>query len=277
MKPAFVLNFWRRVFFLVFFKPLDSLCYKSKPACESVTTPSLTSRSKQAMAVTGPPSPQTPTPTPTITPQETAPIGNPIFARIRIANSSDVPHLHKLMYQHAASQRLTHIFSATESSLSATLFNSPPFQSFTVLLLEVSPTPFPDGPVGCHPPITRIVNLDLPIVDPESKEFGSGGEAVVVGFVLFFPNYGVFLGKPGFYIESLYTRECYRKKGFGKMLLSAVAAQAVKMGYGKLDWCVLGWNANAFGFYKKMGAQVFEELKMCRLTSDALQAYESFS
>ena len=100
---------------------------------------------------------------------------------------------------------------------------------------------------------------------------------MVVGFVLFFPNYGVFLGKPGFYIESLYTRECYRKKGFGKMLLSAVAAQAVKMGYGKLDWCVLGWNANAFGFYKKMGAQVFEELKMCRLTSDALQAYESFS
>ena len=68
---------------------------------------------------------------------------------------------------------------------------------------------------------------------------------MVGGFVLFFPNYSTFLGKPGFYVEDLFVRECYRRKGFGKMLLSAVAAQAAKMGRGRVDWVVLDWNVNA--------------------------------
>ncbi|RVW84291.1 hypothetical protein VitviT2T_019464 [Vitis vinifera] len=225
------------------------------------------------MAAAAPPPPPTPTPTPPTTLPETGPVGNPIFARIRIANPSDVRPLHKLMYQLAVFERLPHLFSATESSLSSNLFNTPPFQSFTVFLLEVSPTPFPDAPVGAHPPITHVINLDLPIADPESQEFGSGGDAVVAGFVLFFPNYSTFLGKPGFYIEDLYVRDCYRRKGFGKMLLSAVAAQAVKMGYGRVEWCVLDWNVNAIKFYEEMGAQVLQEWRICRLTGDALQAY----
>ncbi|RVW74157.1 putative acetyltransferase NATA1-like [Vitis vinifera] len=185
------------------------------------------------MAAAAPPPPPTPTPIPPTTLPETGPVGNPIFARIRIANPSDVRHLHKL----------------------------------------ILPTPFPDAPVGAHPPITHVVNLDLPIADPESQEFGSGGDAVVAGFVLFFPNYSTFLGKPGFYIEDLYVRDCYRRKGFGKMLLSAVATQAVKMGYGRVEWCVLDWNVNAIKFYEEMGAQVLQEWRICRLTGDALQAY----
>lgn len=221
-------------------------------------------------ATAAPPSPAFPT----TTPPETA-----VFTRIRIGNSSDTPHIHKLLYQLAAYQRVTHLFSATESSIAATLFNYPPFQSFTVFLLEVSPTPFPDEPVGIG---RMIINLDIPIIDPEWHEFrsaggGGGGEAVVVGLTLFFPNYGMFLGKPGFHIEGLYVRESYRKKGFGKMLLSAVAAQAVKMGYAKVDWHVLDWNMNAIGFYEKMGAEILHQLKICRLSPTALQAYANMS
>lgn len=204
---------------------------------------------------------------------------NPIFSRIRIANSSDVPHLQKLMYQMAVYHGFTHLFSVTESSLSATLFNnSPPFQCFTVFLLEVSPTPFPDDTV----PVSRmIVNVDdhlLPIVDPEWHDFRSstgGREAaavVVVGFALFCPRYGMLLEKPGFHIEGLYVRKGYRKIGFGKMLLSAVAAQALKMGYEEVDWVVFNWNGNAIEFYKKMGAEIHDQTKTCRLTLDALQA-----
>jgi GNAT superfamily N-acetyltransferase len=56
---------------------------------------------------------------------------------------------------------------------------------------------------------------------------------VIAGFVLFFPNVSTILGKPGFYVEELFVRDCYRRKGFGKMLFSAVVAQVVKMRYGK--------------------------------------------
>ena len=57
------------------------------------------------------------------------------------------------------------------------------------------------------------------------------------------------------------------------MLLSAVAQQAVKMGYGRVEWTVLDWNVNAIKFYEEMGAKVLQEWRICRLTGEALQAY----
>ncbi|CAB4270518.1 unnamed protein product [Prunus armeniaca] len=57
------------------------------------------------------------------------------------------------------------------------------------------------------------------------------------------------------------------------MLLSSVAKQAVKVGYGKLDWLVLDWNVNAIRFYEEMGAKMLREWRICRLTGDALSAY----
>lgn len=104
--------------------------------------------------------------------------------------------------------------------------------------------------------------------------FRSGdGDAVIAGFVLFFPNYSTFLGKPGFYVEDLFVRDCYRRKGLGRMLLSAVAKQAVKMDYGRVEWVVLDWNVNAIKFYEEMGAKILPEWRICRLTGEALQAY----
>ncbi|GMP22621.1 hypothetical protein CsSME_00000557 [Camellia sinensis var. sinensis] len=229
------------------------------------------------MAAAAPPPPPCPAPTPATTLQE----NHPLFARIRLATKSDVPHIHKLIHQMAVFERLTHLFSATESSLSSTLFpnpSPPPFHSFTILLLELSPTPTPflspHPTSSLFPPISKSFNFDLPISDPESHLFKSSEtDAIVAGFVLFFPNYSTFLAKPGFYIEDLFVRECYRRKGFGKMLLAAVAAQAGKMGYGRVEWVVLDWNVNAIKFYEEMGAEILQEWRICRLTGDALQAY----
>ena len=185
------------------------------------------------------------------TPEATALPSQPLFARVRLATSSDVPHIHKLIHQLAIFERITYLFSATEASLSSTLFNSPPFQTSTIFILELSSTPLPPTTTPLFfSPITQIITLDLPIDDPERETFKSndkdgGSDIVVGGFVLFFPNYSTFLGKPGFYVEDLFVRECYRRKGFGKMLLSAVAAQAAKMGRGRVDWVVLDWNVNA--------------------------------
>ncbi|KAK7355325.1 hypothetical protein VNO80_14580 [Phaseolus coccineus] len=213
---------------------------------------------------------------PTLTP-ETTPLSHHLFTRIRLATPSDIPHIHKLIHQMAVYERLTHLFSATESSLSATLFSPTvqPFHSFTIFLLEASPTPFPFSTFDSNPffkPITKLVNLSLPFEDPERDTFKSMDDVTVTGFVLFFPNYSTFLGKPGFYLENLYVRECYRRMGFGKMLLSAVAKEAVKMKYGRVDWVVLDWNVNALRFYEDMGGEMVEEYKFFRLTGKALEA-----
>ncbi|KAI3933377.1 hypothetical protein MKW98_006736 [Papaver atlanticum] len=227
-----------------------------------------------AAAAAGPP-PPTPTPIPSMTLPEN-PAANSIFVRIRLAVPTDVPHIHKLIHQMAVFERLTHLFEATQENLTTTLFNSPPFKSFTVFILEVSRLPFPNDQHSVnpnYPSVTQMVNLDTNIEDPEAHNFQVDSDVVVAGFTLFFPNYSTFLAKPGFYIEDIFVRECYRRKGLGKMLLSAVAAQAVKMGYGRVEWCVLDWNISAIKFYEEMGAQVFQEWRICRLTGDALNGY----
>ncbi|KAM6601008.1 hypothetical protein CsatA_020617 [Cannabis sativa] len=233
------------------------------------------------MAAAAPPPPPAPVPTPPSTvPEGSTPLGFPVFARIRLAQPTDVPHIHKLIHQMAVFERLTHLFSATEASLFSTLFTSPPFQSFTIFILEVSSQPYVEDILHNNNPLyqpkVQVVNLDLPIDDPERVTFrstGSSSDVVIAGFVLFFPNYSTFLGKPGFYVEDLFVRECYRRKGFGRMLLSAVAKQAVEMGYGRVEWVVLDWNVNAIKFYEEMGAKILQEWRICRLTGDALQAY----
>ncbi|KAF5742550.1 acetyltransferase NATA1-like [Tripterygium wilfordii] len=223
------------------------------------------------MAAAAPPPPPAPAPSPPTGVPESAPIGHPIFYRIRLATPADVPHIHKLIHQMAVFERLTHLFSATESSLSTTLFNSPPFHSFTIFLLEVSRHPLLPLPPSPHfTPIERVITRELPLIDPEEDQFRSmgNGDVVVAGFVLFFPNYSTFLGKPGFYVEDLFVRECYRRKGFGRILLTAVAKQAVKMDYGRVEWAVLDWNVNAIEFNELMGAKVLSEWRICRLTEE---------
>ncbi|KAL6545389.1 GCN5-related N-acetyltransferase 8 [Orobanche gracilis] len=234
------------------------------------------------MAAAAPPPPPSAAP---ITLPESTPTGHTLFTRLRLATIDDVPHIHKLIHQMAVFEGLTHLLEATTAGLSATLFPPnapPPFTSFTVFLLELSTFPFPLSGNPHFTPLLKSIHLDLPIDDPENETFRSiaydaGGDVTVGGFVLFFPNYSTFLAKPGFYIEDLFVRECYRRKGLGKMLLSAVAAQATRIGYGRVEWVVLDWNVNAINFYEQMGAKVLPEWRICRLTGDALHAYSHVS
>ncbi|KAK4403891.1 putative acetyltransferase NATA1-like [Sesamum angolense] len=232
-------------------------------------------------AAAAPPPPPSAAP---ITLPDSTPSGQALFTRIRLATAEDVPHIHKLIHQMAVFERLTDLFQATPADLSATLFPPnppPPFTSFTFFSLELSSIPFPATANPHFPPLLNSVLLDLPIDDPQRESFRSrandvnilGNDVIVGGFVLFFPNYSTFLAKPGFYIEDIFVRECYRRKGLGKMLLSAVAAQAAKMGYGRVEWVVLDWNVNAITFYEQMGAQILPQWRICRLSGEVLQAY----
>ena len=92
----------------------------------------------------------------------------------------------------------------------------------------------------------------------------------VVGFALFFPTFSTFLGRPGLWLEDLYVAPDHRGRGHGSALIRAVAALAVERGCGRLEWSVLDWNAPAIGFYRKLGASMLDDWRICRLTGDAL-------
>ena len=95
----------------------------------------------------------------------------------------------------------------------------------------------------------------------------------VLGVALFFTNFSTFLAQPGLYLEDLYVQPDQRGRGIGEALLSRVGRIAVEREYGRFEWSVLDWNANAIRFYEKMGATVMPDWRICRVTGDALQRF----
>ena len=91
-----------------------------------------------------------------------------------------------------------------------------------------------------------------------------------VGFALFFTSYSTFRTRPCLYLEDLLVLPEHRGAGIGLALLRAVAAEAVRRGCPRLDWSVLDWNEEAIAFYRRHGAQVMPDWRVCRLEGDAL-------
>jgi diamine N-acetyltransferase len=91
------------------------------------------------------------------------------------------------------------------------------------------------------------------------------------GFALWFYNYSTFQGKPGIYLEDLYVRPQFRKKGIGKALLVHLAQLAVEQGCGRYQWQVLDWNTPSIEFYDALGAKVMKEWLTMRVTGESLR------
>jgi GNAT superfamily N-acetyltransferase len=156
------------------------------------------------------------------------------MASIRIvpAQVTDVPVILGMIKALAEYEQLTHEVTATEEDLRQSLFG-----------------PRPAGEV------VLAYDGDAPI-----------------GFALFFHNFSTFLGRHGLYLEDLFIVPEWRGKGVGKQLLAHVASIAESRKCGRMEWAVLDWNESAIAFYRRMGAHVLDEWRICRLTGSELRA-----
>src|SRR3954469_15364096 len=150
--------------------------------------------------------------------------------RIEPATEQDIPLILQFIRELAEYEKLGSDVTATEADLRATLFG-------------------PDR--VAHGLIAR-----------------AGGEPA--GFAVYFFSFSTFLGRPGLYLEDLYVKPAWRGRGLGRMLLAALARIAVDRGCGRMEWSVLDWNEAAIGFYRRMGAEVMDECRICRVTGEAL-------
>jgi GNAT superfamily N-acetyltransferase len=95
------------------------------------------------------------------------------------------------------------------------------------------------------------------------------------GFALYFFNFSTFLARPGLYLEDLFVRPAFRKRGIGRALLAYLAQVAVDRGCGRMEWAVLNWNEMALRVYRGIGAQPMNEWTVMRLTGPAITALAS--
>ena len=76
-------------------------------------------------------------------------------------------------------------------------------------------------------------------------------EDVVAGYALWLPTFSTFLGRSGIWLEDLYVRPTYRRRGLGRALLTHLRTRTD----GRVEWDVLEWNARAISLYEHLGAR----------------------
>jgi GNAT superfamily N-acetyltransferase len=156
---------------------------------------------------------------------------------IRPAEEADIPTILELIHGLAEYERAADEVKATPELMHAALFG-------------------PDAVASC---LLAVVGDDEA---PDADE--------VVGFALWFRSFSTWLGTASIYLEDLFVRPSARGGGYGRELLTALAAIAVERGYGRVEWSVLNWNAPAQGFYRRIGAAPQDEWTVWRLTGEAL-------
>ena len=149
---------------------------------------------------------------------------------IRRAVREDAPVLLEFIHELAQFERLSHLLAVTEAQLVEELF-------------------------GAVPGVEALLGH-------------CGGEPAA--FAIYFHNFSTFLGRRGLYLEDLFVRPAFRRRGYGRAMLAELAGIAHTRGCGRFEWAVLDWNAPAIEFYRSLGAQVLPDWRICRVTGDAL-------
>jgi GNAT superfamily N-acetyltransferase len=151
---------------------------------------------------------------------------------VRPAGPADLVLIHALVGELAAYEKLGHEVEATSADLAEALFCAAP------------------------------------------KVFGEIAEVAgaPAGLAIWFYTFSTFRGRHGIWLEDLFVRPSYRRKGVGTALLASLAVRCRAEALARLEWSVLDWNAPSIRFYETLGTRLMSEWTICRLEGEALAA-----
>ncbi|OBK92802.1 GCN5 family acetyltransferase [Mycobacterium asiaticum] len=151
---------------------------------------------------------------------------------IRHATAADVSDIIAMIYELAEFEHAADECSVTEKQLSAALFGDSPTVRGHVAEI--------DGEIGA--------------------------------MALWFLNFSTWDGVPGIYLEDLYVRPRFRRRGLARGLLATLAGECLRNGYTRLSWAVLNWNVDAIALYDGVGGQPQTEWTTYRVSGSELAA-----
>lgn len=94
-----------------------------------------------------------------------------------------------------------------------------------------------------------------------------------IGYAMYFYTFSSFLGRGGMYLEDLYIKQAYRKKGYAKAVFKYLAQICEKKGLKRLEWVCLNDNELGIGFYTRLKAKnMSHKWRTYRLDESKLKA-----
>jgi GNAT superfamily N-acetyltransferase len=144
---------------------------------------------------------------------------------IRDARRGDEAAIHALLWEFAEFEKLTHKFHLTPEIVSRDLMGD-----------------------------RRRVQCDV-----------AAWDNVIVGVMIWYRIYGTFSARTGLFLEDLYVRPEFRRRGIAKALLRQLVSYAGEEGANRIGWFVLDWNTPAMDFYDRIGARAVPEWRIYSL------------
>lgn len=155
----------------------------------------------------------------------------PLAVVVRPATPADVPALHGLVLELAATAGGSHQVHAGPYDLNRALFGPSPSARCTVA----------EGPDGA-----------------------------VVGSATWFVTYSTWEGRSGIWLEDLVVRSQDRGRGVGRALVTALARRCVDEDLARLEWLVQDTNRVGIRFYDALGSRPVAGHTVRRLSGEAL-------
>jgi ribosomal protein S18 acetylase RimI-like enzyme len=135
---------------------------------------------------------------------------------VRVAAPADVPEIVRLCAEHARFERAEHDGSGLADRLNAALFG----------------------------PNARLMAW---VVEGEGSR--------LLGYATASVEFSTWSGRSYLHLDCLYLDEALRGRGYGRRLMEAVMDAARRGGCREVQWQTPSWNAQAIGFYERLGAR----------------------
>jgi GNAT superfamily N-acetyltransferase len=90
--------------------------------------------------------------------------------------------------------------------------------------------------------------------EPHFRALIAEWEGQPVAYAVYFFTFSTWSGRQSLFVEDLFVREQFRRKGIGKSMLRQMASIARERNCYGMRWEVLNWNTPAIEFYRSLGA-----------------------
>jgi GNAT superfamily N-acetyltransferase len=150
---------------------------------------------------------------------------------IRNARETDLPDLLAMIRELASFENLEDELEVTAASLNESLF-------------------------GLHPAAAALIAV---------------AEGRPAGYAIYYHTFSSFVGRPGIFLDDIYVRPAFRRRGIGRALLKRVSDIGLRRHCGRFEWIALRWNEEALRFYEGLGARQLDQWVMLRLDEQGIK------